>query len=277
MITPFTMDGAVDLPAARRLARHLISNGSDGLVVAGTTGECPTLSDEEQVRLVREVVDEVGAETTVVAGSGTNDTRHACELTTACCAAGADAVLVVTPYYNKPNADGIRAHFAAVAAAADPTPLIVYNIPGRTVVNIPPPLLAELAEIPNVVAVKQANNDDVGPIDGMDLLAGNDDNFIDCLAAGGPGGILVASHVVGREMRDVQQAVEIGDLDRARQLDSSLRDVYEMVACDTNPIPIKAAMAFLGHCEPTMRLPMTEPSPEVAARVRSTLEARGLI
>jgi 4-hydroxy-tetrahydrodipicolinate synthase len=276
MITPFASDGAVDQDAARKLARFLIENGSDGLVVAGTTGESPTLTDEEQVALLRAVVDEVGGETTIVCGSGTNDTRHASELTRACCDAGADAVLVVTPYYNKPNEDGIRAHFAAVAAAADPTPLIVYNIPSRTVVNIPPALLDELGEIENVVAVKQANNDEIDQVSGLEVLAGNDDIFLRCLETGGTGGILVASHLVGAEMGQIMKAAEIGDLDRARQLDESVRDVYEMVACDTNPIPIKAAMALLGHCGPTMRLPMTEPSPDVSARVQSTLEAHGM-
>ena len=277
MITPFASNGDVDHQAARALARHLVENGSDGIVVAGSTGESPTLTDSEQVALLREVIDEVGGQTTVVCGSGTNDTRHACELTRACCGAGADAVLVVTPYYNRPNADGIRAHFRAVAGAAGETPVIVYNIPSRTTVNMPPELLAELAEIPNVVAVKQANNDEVGPIEGMEILAGNDDVFLECLEKGGTGGILVASHLVGPQMRAIQDAVEAGDSDRARELDEDIRDVYDLVAADTNPIPIKAAMAMLGHCGPAMRLPMTEPSPEVLATVRSTLEAHGMI
>lgn len=277
MITPFADDGSIDHDAARRLARHLTANGSDGLVVAGTTGESPTLADDEQVELLRSVIDEVGDQATIVCGTGTNDTRHAAELTRRCCEAGADAVLVVTPYYNKPNPDGIRAHFSTVAEAAGETPLIVYNIPSRTVVNIPPDLLAELAQTPNIVAVKQANNDDVGPLEGMELLAGNDDNFLACLRAGGTGGILVASHLVGTEMRAMIDAIDAGDEQKAAEIDSELREVYEMVGCDTNPIPIKAAMAMLGHCEPAMRLPMTPPSDEVIDRVSSTLAARGLI
>ena len=277
MITPFLSDGGVDHDGARRVARYLIENGSDGLVVAGTTGESPTLTDEEQVDLLRTVLDEVGTETTVVCGSGTNDTRHASELTKACCDAGAHAVLVVTPYYNKPNADGIRAHFQAVAGAAGETPVIVYNIPGRTVVNIDPPLLAELGEIPNVLAVKQANNDEIDQVRNMECLAGNDDIYLRCLQTGGTGGILVASHLVGRQMGEIRDAISAGDEERAARIDEEIRPVYEMVMADTNPIPIKAAVSMMGLCGPTSRLPITEPSPEVVATVRSTLESLELI
>ena len=165
----------VDLEAGRRLARHLVEHGSHGVVVAGTTGENPTLSDEEQIELLRAVKDELGTEATVIAGTGTNDTRHSIHLTEASTEAGADACLVVTPYYNKPNPAGLRAHFAAVAAATD-RPIVLYNIPSRCVINIGPELLAEIAaESENVVAVKQANNDEIGPIEGLDILAGNDD------------------------------------------------------------------------------------------------------
>src|ERR687888_507857 len=193
MVTPFAEDGSLDEAAARSLARHLVENGSHGLVVAGTTGESPTLSDQEKLRLWEAVTDEVGDRATIVCGTGSNDTRHSIELTEAACRLGADAVLVVTPYYNKPNRAGLRAHFEAVAAAAEDTPVVLYNIPSRCVINLPPDFLAELAEIPNVVAVKQANDEDLGPIPGLDLLAGNDASFLRCLELGGVGGILVSA------------------------------------------------------------------------------------
>jgi 4-hydroxy-tetrahydrodipicolinate synthase len=202
MVTPFADDGSVDIDAARGLARHLVEHGSHGLVVAGTTGESPTLSDDEKLELLRAVIDEVGAEATVICGTGTNDTRHSVELTEAATDAGADAVLVVTPYYNKPNPAGLRAHFAAVAAATD-RPVVLYNIPSRCVVNLEPALLAQIAaDNENVVAVKQANNDDLAPIDGIDLLAGNDEIFLRALELGGTGGILVASLLIALAARD---------------------------------------------------------------------------
>ena len=160
--------------------------------------------------------------------------------------AGADAVLVVTPYYNKPNEAGIKAHFEAVANAAGQTPVIAYNIPARSVINMPPALLAELGQISNVVAVKQANNDEIGPIEGLDLLAGNDDSFLRCLEVGGTGGILVASHVAGPQMRALYEAATSGDLDRAREIDAELRPLYEALSVTTNPIPVKAALHMLG-------------------------------
>src|SRR5215216_5871181 len=228
MVTPFDADGALDLAAARRLARHLIENGSHGLVVAGTTGEAPTLSDEEKLRLLEAVLDEVGDSATIVCGTGSNDTRHSVHLTREACAAGADAVLVVTPYYNKPNRAGLRAHFSTVAESAGETPVILYNIPSRTVINLSPEFMAELAaEIPNIVAVKQANDDELGPIEGMDVLAGNDAIFLRCLEIGGTGGILVSSHLVGPEMREIYDAVASDDLERAREIDERLAPIYE--------------------------------------------------
>src|SRR5688572_10563863 len=201
MVTPFSADGAVDLEAARGLAARLVDEGSHGLVVAGTTGESPTLSDEEKLKLLEAVKDEVGDRATIICGTGSNDTAHTVELTHNACRLGADAVLVVTPYYSKPNLAGLRAHFEAAADAAGSTPVVLYNIPSRCVINLAPDFLAELAaSIENVVAVKQANNDDLGEIDGLAVLAGNDEIFERTLAIGGTGGILVASHVVGPEM-----------------------------------------------------------------------------
>jgi len=278
MVTPFAEDGSVDEAAARKLARHLVENGSHGVVVAGTTGESPTLSDSEDVALLRAVRDELGYGVTVICGTGTNDTRHSEQLTAAAVEAGADAVLVVTPYYNKPNRAGILAHYEAVAAAAGQTPVIVYNIPSRVVVNIGPELLAELAEIDNVVAVKQANNDEIDRVEGLRVLAGNDDIFLRCLRSGGAGGILVASHVVGNEMRAIFDAVKAGEPGRAAQLDADIRPIFEALAVTTNPIPVKAAAEMLGLIpSDRMRLPMVAADDEQRAVVRAALEAHGLL
>ena len=278
MATPFAEDGSLDLEAAGRLASHLVEAGSHGLVVAGTTGETPTLSDDEKLSLLRAVLDEVGERATVICGTGTNDTRHSVELTRAACRVGADAVLVVTPYYNKPNRAGLRAHFEHVAEAAGGTPVILYNIPSRCVINLPPDLLGELGrEIANVVAVKQANNDELGPIDGLDVLAGNDDIFGRCLELGGVGGILVASHVVGSEMRALYDAAVAGDATRAAEIDAGLRPLYQAMAVTANPIPVKTALEMLGIVDGHLRLPMVPATPRERSVVREALERSGLI
>lgn len=277
MVTPFDENGAVDLEAARRLARHLIEHGSHGLVVAGTTGESPTLTDSEQADLVRAVAEEVGGEATVIAGGGTNDTRHSVELTRAVADAGADAVLVVTPYYNKPNPAGLRAHFREVAAATE-KPIVLYNIPSRCVINMSPELLSEIAaENENVVAVKQANDDELAPLDGLAVLAGNDTTFLRTLEIGGSGGILVASQLVGDEMREIYEAVRAGETERAREIDDRLKPIYEATAVTANPIPVKAALEMLGLAPGRLRLPMIEADDEQRAAVREALEAHGLL
>ena len=278
MATPFTEDHALDLEAARRLSRHLVENGSHGLVVAGTTGESPTLSDAEKLSLLEAVKEEVGDQATIICGTGSNDTHHSVELTRAACRGGADAALVVTPYYNKPNAAGLRAHFHAVAEAAGDTPVILYNIPSRCVVNLAPAFLAELAaELPNVAAVKQANDDELGPIAGVDLLAGNDTVFLRCLELGGTGGILVSSHLVGPEMRAIYDAAIAGDAGRARELDAQLQPIYEATMVTSNPIPVKAALEMLGIIEGHVRLPMVPASRDERAAVRAALERHGLL
>src|SRR4051812_20070604 len=175
MITPFQEDWRVDEEATIAIARHLVAGGSDGLVVCGTTGEAATLTDAEHLGVIRLVAEELRGECTIIAGTGSNDTRHAVELTEQAVAIGLDGVLSVTPYYNKPNRRGIRRHFEEVARAASGTPVILYNIPGRTAVNMPPDLLAELAQIDGIEGVKQANSDELQPIDGLAVLAGNDD------------------------------------------------------------------------------------------------------
>jgi 4-hydroxy-tetrahydrodipicolinate synthase len=276
MATPFDADGAVDLAAALRLARHLVERGSHGVVVAGTTGESPTLSDEEKLDLLREVREEL-ADEIVICGTGSNDTRHTEELTRAAAEAGADAALVVSPYYNKPNEAGLRAHFGAVAAAAPGLPIVLYNIPSRVLVNLGPDLLAELGRIDNVVAVKQANDAELGPVEGLDVLAGNDDVFIRVLEFGGAGGILVASHLVGPQMREMWDAAAEGDLDRAREVHAGLRPVFAALTVTTNPIPVKAALEMAGLDSGRMRLPMVPADEGERAKIRPALEGAGLL
>jgi 4-hydroxy-tetrahydrodipicolinate synthase len=276
MATPFDESGAVDVDAGRRLAAHLLEHGSHGLVVGGTTGECPTLTDEETVELLRGVRAEVGDDVVLVCGTGTNDTRHSGELTKMAAAAGADASLVVAPYYNKPNRAGLRAHFEAVAEAVPELPMVMYNIPSRVVINMPPDLLAELAEVDNIVAVKQANDEELGPIEGLTILAGNDNTFLRVLEFGGGGGICVASHVAGEQMREMWDAAQRGDLDRARQIDAELAPLYEGLSVTTNPIPIKAALEMLGIASERMRLPLVPVDAEQRATVKAALEGIGL-
>jgi 4-hydroxy-tetrahydrodipicolinate synthase len=272
MVTPFDELGGVNEDAAVRLMRHLLDNGSDGLVVCGTTGESPTLTDEEKYRLWDLAVSEFGDEATIIAGTGTNDTAHSAHLTEKATEVGVDAVLVVTPYYNKPNERGVIAHFNAVAAATD-RPVVVYNIPSRVVVDIPNDLLRRLAdEIPTVSAVKQARFEDIEPIEGMDLLAGNDDVLAEVLDKGGTGGILVASHIVGTEMRRM-----IDEPEARQEVHESLSDVFEALTVTTNPIPVKAALKLLGHDVGGLRLPMVEASEEELAVIRSALERHGLL
>ncbi|MBA2256247.1 MAG: 4-hydroxy-tetrahydrodipicolinate synthase [Thermoleophilaceae bacterium] len=270
MVTPFDADGRLAEDAAARLMRHLLASGSDGLVLAGSTGESPTLSDDEKAALWEIGVLECG-DSLVVAGTGSNDTAHSVELTERAAEIGVGAALVVTPYYNKPNRRGILEHFRAVAGATD-VPVIVYNIPSRCVVDIPNDLLRELAEIPNVSAVKQARYEDLAPVEGLDLLAGNDDAFARTLDVGGTGGILVASQIVGREMRRM-----IDEPDARAEIDRSLAPLFEALTVTTNPIPIKTAMRILGHDVGGFRLPMVDASDDEEAAIRAALERQGLL
>ncbi len=276
MATPFDEGGNVDLGAARGLATYLLEHGSHGLVVGATTGECPTLTDGETIELLEAVRKEVGEEVLLICGTGTNDTRHSRELTKMAAAAGADAALVVVPYYNKPNRAGLQAHFEAVAAAVPELPIVMYNIPARVIVNMPPDLLAELGAVDNIVAVKQANDEELGPIDGLSILAGNDNTFLRVLEFDGAGGITVASHVVGPQMREMWDAAQSGEIERAREIDAELTPVYEGLSVTTNPIPIKAALEMLGIASGRMRLPLVPADAEQRAAVKTALEGIGL-
>jgi 4-hydroxy-tetrahydrodipicolinate synthase len=270
MVTPFDKDGALDEDATVRLMHHLLANGSDGLVLTGSTGEAATMTDDEKVRLWELGVAECG-EATVIAGTGTYDTRHSMELTERATEVGVDAVLVVTPYYVRPNRRGIKAHYEAVARATD-RPVVAYNIPSRTATDMPNDLLAELGQIDNVVAVKQARYDDFGPIDGLDLLAGNDDVLAKTMDVGGIGGILVASHLVGAEMRRI-----VDEPERRHEIEDGLRDLYEALTVTTNPIPVKAALNLVGHEVGGLRLPLVEATEEEKAVIRAALERHELL
>ncbi|HKF83457.1 MAG TPA: 4-hydroxy-tetrahydrodipicolinate synthase [Solirubrobacterales bacterium] len=274
--TPFDANGAVDHDAARRLATHLLEHGSHGLVIAGSTGECPTLTDGEEIELLKAIRAEVGEETLLICGTGTNDTRHSCELTKMAAEAGADASLIVVPYYNKPNEAGIRAHFETVAAAVPDLPMVMYNIPARVIINAGPELLGEIGQIDNIVAVKQANDEELGPIEGLTVLAGNDNTFLRVLEFGGGGGITVASHLVGERMREMWDAAQAGDIERARQIDAEITPVYEATSVTTNPIPLKAALEMLGLCEDRLRLPLVSADAEQRAAIKAGLDAAGV-
>lgn len=270
-VTPFDADLRVDEEAAVRLFHHLLDHGSDGLVVGGTTGEATTLTDEEHLGLIDLAVRECGHRAKIVAGVGSNDTRHAAHLTERATELGADAMLSVTPYYVKPNRRGIVRHFEAVAKATD-KPVILYNIPGRTATDMPNDLLAELAQIDRIDGVKQARATDVELVDGLDLYAGNDDMLCDVLELGGAGGILVASHVFGEEMRRM-----VDEPERRREIDAGLRDAYEALAVTTNPIGVKAALNLLGHDVGGLRLPLVEADERELGVVRAMLERHGLL
>src|SRR5882762_7614819 len=271
VVTPFDEQLRVDEDAFVRLLNHLVDHGSDGVVAGATTGEAPTLSDEEQLRVIELAVQELGGRATVVAGTGSNETRHAAHLTERATELGADATLSVTPYYNKPNRRGIVRHFEEVARATDRS-ILLYNIPQRTGVDMPNDLLAELAQIEHVDGVKQANPDNLAPVDGLEIYAGNDDMLCDVLELGGPGGVLVGSHIVGEEMRRM-----VDEPERRREIDAALADVYDAFAVTTNPIPVKAALNLLGHAVGGLRLPLVEASEEEVAAIRVALDRHGLL
>ncbi len=281
MVTPFDADLAVDHGQLASLAEHLLANGSDGLVVAGTTGESPTLDDAEKLAMFRTVVEAVAGRGAVVAGTGSNNTHHSVELTRQAEACGVDAVLVVSPYYNKPPERGLIAHFRAVAAATA-LPVIVYNIPGRCGVNLSPEALATLAEVDNIVAVKQANPDleqlaRVLDLTDLGVYAGNDDMLLEVVRGGGWGGICVASHVVGPRMAEMAQLARAGRLEAASAINDDLSDLFETLFITTNPIPVKEALNLLGHEVGGLRLPLVPASAEESASIATALTDLGLL
>ena len=271
IVTPFDQQGNVDEAGFVELLDHLAANGSNGFVICGTTGEAATLSIEEHLGLIELAVSNRPEGTSIIAGAGSNDTRHAVLMTERSTELGADAILSVTPYYNRPNRRGIVAHYEEVVKATD-RPIILYNIPSRTGTNLPNEFLAELAQLDQIEFVKQANPDDVAQVDGLGLYAGNDDMLAEVLDLGGLGGILVASHVVGPQMRQMVEQPEL----RA-ETDASLAEIYAALGVTTNPIPVKAALALLGLPSGSLRLPLVEASPEELAVVATALTNLGLL
>ena len=278
--TPFKPDGAVDIEAFRALAAHLVANGSDGLVVTGSTGESPVLTDDERFALYETAVDEVGDRATVIAGTGTYSTAHSVHLTARAHELGVHGFLVVTPYYNKPPVRGIVRHFEEIAAVTD-RPIVAYNIPSRVVLNLETEALAQLARLPTVRAVKQANPDleqaraIVGL--GLDLYAGDDDLVLPFLEVGGLGGVCVHTHVVGPQVREMARRFRDGDVEGARALDQELAPSIELLRVVVNPIAIKCALNLLGHDVGGLRLPLVEATDEEREDVRGCLERLGLL
>jgi 4-hydroxy-tetrahydrodipicolinate synthase len=270
IVTPF--DERMNISEERFVAlmHHLADHGSDGFVVAGTTGEAPTLTDEEQLALIELAVRERPPGKRIIAGTGSNDTRHAIHLTERATELGVDATLVVTPYYNRPSERGIIRHYEAVANATD-KPIILYNIPSRTGTNMGPELLARLAEIEHIEGLKEANSAQLAPVANLALYAGNDDIFARVLELGGAGGILVASHIVGDQMRRM-----VDEPGARSQIDASLRDVYETLFLTSNPTCTKAALNLLGFAVGGLRLPLVEATEHERTAVLRMLERHGL-
>src|SRR3954465_10613182 len=273
VVTPFDDDFDIDEDAFVAMLRHLADHGSDGAVVAGSPGEAATLDDDEHVGLVELAVRErPSPDFTIVAGAGSNDTRHAAPLTARVTAAGVDGVLSVTPYYVKPTARGLKEHYAAIARATD-KPILLYNIPSRTALDIPNELLAEIGAVaPNITGVKQANNDALAPIDGLHVYAGNDDIFAATRDMGGAGVISVAGHIVGDEMRRM-----VDEPDQRQAIHDELADFFDALFVVTNPILIKAALNLLGHDVGGLRLPLVAPRGDETAGIRHALERHGLL
>jgi 4-hydroxy-tetrahydrodipicolinate synthase len=279
IVTPFRADGSVDLESFRRLASHLVDNGSDGLVVAATTGEAPTLADDERLSLFAAAVDEVGDRATVVAGTGTYSTAHSVHLTERAHDLGVDGFLVVTPYYNKPPQRGIVEHFKAIAAVSD-RPIVVYNIPSRVVINIEPETMKELDQIPTVTAVKQANDDleqarRILAETDLDIYAGDDNLLLPFLEIGGLGGVCVHTNVFGPEVKEQVRLFRDGDLAGARRIDDELEPAYDILSAVVNPIGIKAALNLLGFEVGGHRLPLVEPTADELEHIRAALVRAG--
>lgn len=282
MATPFDESGGVDYGQATVLAKHLIANGSDGIVVAGTTGESPTLSDEEKIRLFRTVKEAVGGRAAVVAGSGTNDTKHSIHLTKEAQRTGADGILLVNPYYNRPSQDGLYAHFRTVAESTS-LPCMLYNIPSRTGVNCLPETIGKLSEIPNITAVKEAsgNLDQASEIRRRTkavfrIYSGDDSLTLPILSVGGSGVVSVAAHLVGREISEMVKTYERGDVGKALSIHIRLFPLFKVLFITTNPVPLKAALNLSGVNVGKPRLPLVEATAKEKEQIQSVLKELAL-
>lgn len=271
MVTPFDERGHVDEDAAVTLMHHLIEHGSDGLVICGTTGEAVTMSDDEQAALIALAVQEMRGKATVVAGVGSNDTRHAVALTERATELGADALLSVNPYYNRPSRRGIIAHYREVVRATE-LPILLYNIPQRTGSDMPNDLLAELAQLDHIYGVKQANPDNLAKVDGLVIYAGNDDLLADVLDMGEAGGVLTGSHIFGQQMRRM-----VDEPEHRREIDASLKDAYRDLTIAPLACTIKAALRMIGIEVGAPRLPYVELDAAELAVVHELLERHGML
>ena len=282
IVTPMHEDGSLDLPGLRRLIDFHVQEGTDGLVIVGTTGESPTVTPEEHCELIRVAVEHAGGRIPVIAGAGANSTAEAIELTRFAQQAGADASLSVVPYYNKPTQEGMYRHFRAVAEAVD-LPLILYNVPGRTVADLANDTVLRLAEIPNIVGVKDAT----GNIErGSDLIArapadfavysGDDASACALMLLGAKGDISVVANVAPQLMHEMCSAALAGDVVRARELNFRLLGLHRHLFCEANPIPVKWACQQIGLVGSGIRLPLTPLSPEYHERVRAAMRQAGL-
>ena len=283
MVTPFTASGLLDEDAAKRLARRQIDEGIHFLVPCGTTGESPTLSDEERTRVVQICVEEARGKVPVLAGAGGYDTKEVIHAARQMERAGANGLLSVTPYYNKPTPDGLFQHYQAIAEST-PLPIIVYNVPGRTGCNIDPGTLARLATIPNIIGVKEASGNmqqaceylRAVPPDFI-VLSGEDAITVPMMAVGGRGVICVVSNEIPREIVQMVEAAERGDFAAARTIHQSVLPLMLANFCESNPIPVKAAMAAMGLLEETYRLPLVSPRAESRSKILNVLNDLGLL
>lgn len=284
MVTPFWEDGSINYPEAERLAAHLADNGSDTLVVCGTTGESPTLTWDEEHELFKVVQQAVAGKAKVIAGTGSNSTQEAIAATQKAAKLGVDGSLQVVPYYNKPPQEGLYQHFLAIASACADLPIVLYNIPGRTGQNLQPETVARLASVPNIVAIKEASGslDQASQIRQLtpkefQIYSGDDSLTLPLLAVGGTGVVSVASHLVGKPIQDMIQMFEAGRVQEATAIHIKLFGLFKTLFITTNPIPIKAALKLLGWNVGLSRPPMCEPSPEVIEKVKVVLGELNLI
>lgn len=283
MVTPFRDDGSLDLEGAQELARHLLERGSDALVVAGSTGESPTLTHEEKFALFRAVVEAAEGRGKVVCGTGTYSTAESIELSTAAQQVGADGLLVVSPYYSKPPQRGLLEHFRRIADSTD-LPIIAYNIPGRTAVRIEHDTLLAMAEVPNIVAVKDSTGDFQAvsrlisevPAD-FEVYSGDDWATFGYMCLGAVGVVSVASHVVGGRIKQMTDLIASGDVPAARKIHEELSPLYSALFITTNPIPVKAAVDMLGLPAGAPRLPLVPATDEERARLRKAMEDAGVL
>ncbi|EGV38898.1 4-hydroxy-tetrahydrodipicolinate synthase [Neisseria weaveri] len=283
LVTPMHQDGSVNYGQLKNLIDWHIENGTDGIVAVGTTGESATLSVEEHLAVIEAAVKYVGKRVPLIAGTGANNTREAIELSKAAEALGADYTLSVVPYYNKPSQEGIYRHFKAIAEATT-IPMIIYNVPGRTVVNMSNDTILRLAEIPNIVGVKEASGDIGREIDlinrapeGFAVYSGDDPTGLAFMLCGGHGVITVAANVAPKLFADMCRAALAGDLAKARELNKALIPVYDVMFCEPSPAAPKWALSVLDQCDAHVRLPIIELSENGQAQVRQALAAANLI